>query len=146
MISIFSLILSRNMCKLHHKLRYAKIYPLEVPIYKLFYSMSFHGQFRKLFHVSEPTLSKQFFSKLEFLFSVLGSMVSKNICKLRHKLKNSKNLPELTWSWQNKPWSMVYSSVLYYVVLYYTLLYFTRFTLLFSILLCCTILCCTLLT
>ena len=31
-------------------------------------------------------------------------MVSKNICKLRHKLKNAKNLPELTWSWQNKPW------------------------------------------
>ena len=66
--------------------------------------MIFHGQFRKLFHVSEPTISKQFFSKLEFLFFVLGSMVSKNICKLHQKLKNSKHLPELTWSWQNKPW------------------------------------------
>ena len=30
-------------------------------------------------------------------------MVSKNMCKLRHKLKNAKNLPEPTWSWQNKP-------------------------------------------
>ena len=38
------------------------------------------------------------------MFSVLGYMVSKNICKLCHKLKNAKNLPELTWSWQNKPW------------------------------------------
>ena len=51
-----------------------------------------------------PQYQNSFFSKLEFLFSVLGSMVSKNICKLRHKLKNSKNVPELTWSWQNKPW------------------------------------------
>ena len=67
--------------------------------------MSFYEQFRQLFLISEPSLSKHFFSsKLEFLFSVLGSMVSKNICKLRHKLKNSKNVPELTWSWQNKPW------------------------------------------
>ena len=31
-------------------------------------------------------------------------MVSKNIGKLRHKLKKSKILPELNWSWQNKPW------------------------------------------
>ena len=38
------------------------------------------------------------------MFSVLGSMVSKNIGKLRHKLKKSKILPELTWSWPNKPW------------------------------------------
>ena len=40
-------------------------------------------------------------SKLGFLFSVLGSMVSKNICKLCHKFKNAKKLPKLTWSWQN---------------------------------------------
>ena len=50
--------------------------------------MSFYGQFRKLFHISEPT--QFFFSKLDVLFSVLGSMVSKNICKLHHKLKNAK--------------------------------------------------------
>ena len=53
-----------------------------------------------IFHKSELTLLKQFFSKLEFLFFVLVSMVSRN---MRHKLKNAKNLPELTWSWQNKP-------------------------------------------
>ena len=81
-----------------------KFTPLRSEFYKLFFSMSFYGQFRKLFNISESTFSKQFFSKLKFLFSVLGSMVSKNICKLRHKLKNAKNLPGLTWSWQNKPW------------------------------------------
>ena len=47
---------------------------------------------------------KTVFSKLEFLFSVLGSMVFKDICKLRNKLKNAQKLPELTWSWKNKPW------------------------------------------
>ena len=70
-----------------------KFTPLGSKIYKLFLSMSFYGQFRQLFHVSEPTLSKQFFSKLEFLFSVLGSMVSKNICKLCHKLKMPRIYP-----------------------------------------------------
>ena len=45
-----------------------------------------------------PHYQNSFFLNL-ILFSVLGSMVSKNICKLRHKLKNSKNSPELTWSW-----------------------------------------------
>ena len=46
------------------------------------------------------------FFQLNFLFCVLGSIVSKNMCKLRHKFKNAKNLPELTWSWQNLPWYM----------------------------------------
>ena len=69
--------------------------------------MSFYGQFRQFFHKSEPIWSKQFFSsKIKFLFSALGSMMSRNMCKLRHKLKNAKSLPELTWSWQNKPWCM----------------------------------------
>ena len=86
------------MCKSQRKLRNAKIYPLEVQILQIIFLMSFYGQLRQLFRISEPSLSKQFFSILEFLFSVLGSMVSKNICKLRHKLKNSKNVPELTWS------------------------------------------------
>ena len=103
--SILSFIVSRNMCKSRRKLRIAKIYPLEVQsLQQQTNLMSFYGQFMQLFHISEPTLSKQFFSKLEFLFSVLGSMVSKNIWKLRHKLKNAKNLLELTWSWQIKPW------------------------------------------
>ena len=81
-----------------------KFTPFRSEFYKLFFSLSFYGQFRQLFHISEPTLWKQFFTKLNFLFSVLGSLVSKNICKLRNKLKNAKSLPELTWSWQNKPW------------------------------------------
>ena len=56
-----------------------KFTPLRSEFYKLFCSMSFYGQLRELFHISEPTLLKQLFSKLDFLFSVPGSMVSKNI-------------------------------------------------------------------
>ena len=63
---------------------------------------------------------KTVFSKLEFLFSVLGSMVFKNICKLRHKLKNSKNLPELTWSWPNKPWFIkIFNSKIFFLMYYF---------------------------
>ena len=105
LFSILSSIVSWNMCKSRRKLCNAKIYPPVVLILQFFFlSMSFYGQFREFFHIYEPQLSKQFFSKLEFLFSVLGSMMSKNMCKLRHKLKNPKNLPKLTSSWQNNPW------------------------------------------
>ena len=38
-----------------------KFTPLRSKFYKLFFSMSFYGQFRQLFHISESTLSKQFF-------------------------------------------------------------------------------------
>ena len=48
--------------------------------------------------MSEPIFSNSFFSKLEVLFSVLGYMFSRNICKLRHKFENAKYLPKLTWS------------------------------------------------
>ena len=45
-----------------------KFTPLRSEFYKLFFSMSFYGQFRQLFHISEPISSKQFFSKLQFVF------------------------------------------------------------------------------
>ena len=76
-ISILILILSKNMCKLRRKLRNVKIYLLVVQILQIIFFMSFYGQFSQLFNICEPTLSKQFFSELKFLFSVLGSMVSK---------------------------------------------------------------------
>ena len=97
---LLSSILSRNMCKLRRKLRNAKFSPLSSKAYSNNKKMmSFYGQFRQLFHISEPTSSKQFFLNSHFcFFFVLGSMVSKNICKMRHKLKNAKNLPEPTWS------------------------------------------------
>ena len=51
-----------------------------------------------------PYYQNSFFSKVEFLFSALGFMKSRNMCKLCHKLKNANNLHEPTWSWQNESW------------------------------------------
>ena len=45
-----------------------KFTPLRSEFYKLFFSISFDGQLRHFLHISEPPLSKQFFSKLEFVF------------------------------------------------------------------------------
>ena len=69
-----------------HKLCNANIYPLQVRILQIIF-----------FDVIIKTV---FFSTLKYLFSVLDSMVSRNMCNL----KNAKNLTKLTWSWQNKPW------------------------------------------
>ena len=55
--------------------------------------MLFYKQFRQLFHVSEPRLSKQFFPKLEFLFSVLASMVSKTSVNCVTNWKMPKSYP-----------------------------------------------------
>ena len=75
--------------------------PMRSEFRKLFY-----GNFRQFFNKSRSILQKTVFSKIEFLFSVLGSMMSRNMCELRHTCKNVKNLPKPTWSWQNKPWCM----------------------------------------
>ena len=52
--------------------------------------MDTFGQFRPIRDHIFKTVSP----KLYFLFFVLGYILSKNICKLRHKLKNAK----FTWS------------------------------------------------
>ena len=96
------------MCKLRCKLRNAKIYPIEVRILRIIFLDVILWTIKATIPHIWAHIIKTVFSKLEFLFSVPGSMVSKNICKLRHKLKNAKNLPELTWSWQNKPWSILW--------------------------------------
>ena len=41
-----------------------------------------------------PHYQNSCFLNLKFCFFVLGSIVSINICKLRHKLKNAKNYPK----------------------------------------------------
>ena len=92
LFSILSSILSRNMCKLRPKLRNTRIYPLEVRILLKCFWCHFMDNIGNFSTYMSPHYQHSFFSsKLEFLFSVLGSMVSRNMCKLRHKLKNFKN-------------------------------------------------------
>ena len=59
------------MCKLRRKLCNAKIYPLEVQILQII--LDNLGNYSTFW----AHIIKTIFSKLEFLFSVLGSMVSK---------------------------------------------------------------------
>ena len=81
-----------------------KFTPLRSEFYKLIlFRCHFMDNLGNCSTYMSPLNQKSFFLNLNFCF-VLGSMVSKNIYKLRHKLKNAKNLPKLTWSWQNKPW------------------------------------------
>ena len=56
-------------CKLHRKLRNARIYPLEVRILQQQkISMSFHGQLGKYSAYLSPLYQNSFFSKLEYCF------------------------------------------------------------------------------
>ena len=71
-----------------------KIYPLEVRILPIiFFNIILWTIWAIIPHIWAHIIKTVFFSKLELLVSVLGSMVSKNTCKLCHKLKNAKNLP-----------------------------------------------------
>ena len=113
----------KNMCKSRRKLSMAKSYPLKVQILKIIFFLRFHfmDNLGNYSICMSPQYQNSFFSKLEFLFSLLGSMMSKNICKLRHKLKNAKNLHQLTWSWQKK--TLIYSPNLVLFFLLYHLCY-----------------------
>ena len=49
----------------------------------------YYGLIKSFFAQSETTFLKQFFLNFNFLFSVLGSLFSRNRCKLRRKLRNA---------------------------------------------------------
>ena len=82
--------LSKNMCKLPRKFHNVKIYPLEVQILQIIFLCHFMDNLGNNSTYLSPHYQNSFFSKLDFLFSVLGSMVSKKICKFRHKMKMPK--------------------------------------------------------
>ena len=73
------------MCKLSRKLRNAKIYPLEVQILQIIFFDVILWTIKAIIPHIWAHIIKTVYSKVEFLFSALGFMVSKNICKLRHK-------------------------------------------------------------
>ena len=92
------------MCKLRCKLHNAKNLPPWGPNFTNIFFISFYGQLRQLFHISEHTISKRFFFNLNFCFLVEAPWCLKTYVNCVTNLKNAKNLPELTWSWKNKPW------------------------------------------
>ena len=48
-----------------------------------------------------PHLKKQFFQKKILLFSFLTSRMSRKMCKLRHRVRNGKNLPHESPNFEN---------------------------------------------
>ena len=86
MFSILSWILSKNMCKLRRKLHNANIYPLEVQILQIIFVRC---------HIMYNLGNYSTYLSPHYQTSVN--------CVTNWKMP--KKLPELTWSWQNKPWS-----------------------------------------
>ena len=81
----------------------AKIYPLKIKFYKLYFSKAFYRQLMPFFHKIETILSNQFFLKKIVLFSTQSSKMCLNMCKSRHKLPNAKNWLAIRFTWQNEP-------------------------------------------
>ena len=61
-------------------------------------------RFRPFFDKYETTLPKQFFLNILFLFSILNSRMSWNMCIWRHNLCNAKTGVGPTFTWLNEPW------------------------------------------
>ena len=90
---------------MHHKVRDGQNLPNESPNFTNFFSSKWlYVQFKPFFHKSETRLPKQFFLNNFFLFSILNSRISKNMCIWRHKLCNSKTGIGPTFTWSNEPW------------------------------------------
>ena len=95
---------SRNMRKMRHKVRNGQNLPHESPN---FTSNFFQSDFTyNLSHFPQvwDYITKTIFSKYFFLFSILNSRMSKNMCIWRHKLCNSKTGVGPTFTWSNEPW------------------------------------------
>ena len=87
--------MSRDMCKLRHKLRNGQNLPNESPNFRNnFFLTNFKDD---LGHFS--TNVRQYFQTV-FFYSTLSSRMSRNMCKLCHKLHNAKKgvCPTFTWS------------------------------------------------
>ena len=97
LFSILHSKLSRNMCKLCHKVRNGQNLPYESPNFRNHFFLSNFTDSLVHFSTSlETTLPKQFF------FSTLRSRMSKNMCICFHKLCNAKTGVSPTFTWSNE--------------------------------------------
>ena len=92
--------MSRNMCKLRHKVRNDQNLPNESPNFRNFFCLDnfmdnlvhFFTSLRQHYH---------FFFIFFFCFSTLKSRMSRNMCIWHHKLCNVKMGVGLTFTWSN---------------------------------------------
>ena len=87
--------MSRNMCKLRHKLRNSKKILLEVQISEIIFFQAINQTILDIFSQILDHITKTVFSNLFLLFFTLSFKMYRNMCKLRYKLRNVKNLVAL---------------------------------------------------
>ena len=81
--------ISRNMCKLRHKVRTAKIYSMKVQILETIFFSVIYRTTQAIFPQVSDKSNKTFYSFF-FLFFTPNSMMSKNMRIWHHKLFNAK--------------------------------------------------------
>ena len=99
--STFRSRMSRNRCKLRHKLHNDQnIPPLSPFFFTYIFQSIFIDNWGHFFTNLRPNNPNIFF--ITFFFP-LGIKMSKNMCKLRHKLCTAKNRVAIRFTWQNEP-------------------------------------------
>ena len=103
LFSILNSKISRNMCKLLHKVRNGQNLLHESPKFtNNFLSSHFTYNLSHFLTSLKPQYHYSIFLNF-FLFSTLNSMISKNMCIWRHKLCNAKTVVGPTFTWSNEP-------------------------------------------
>ena len=96
--------MSRQLCKLHHKVRDGQNLHHASPNITNFFFWSKLKYNLSHFSTSLSHITKTVFLHIFFMFSTLNSRMSKNMCIWRRKLCNSKMGVGPTFTWSNEPW------------------------------------------
>ena len=97
--------MSRNIHNMRHKVRNGQNLSHESPNFTNYFFQSDLTYNLSHFSTSlRPHYQNSFFSKYFFLFSILNSRMTKNMCIWHHKLCNSKTGVGPTFTWSNEPW------------------------------------------
>ena len=99
------------MCKWRPKVRNGQNLPHESPNFTNYLKKVILLTILALFPQVWHQITKTVFSKLFFLFSILNSKMSLNMCIRRHKLWNDKTGVGPTFTWSNEPWSIRVPSI-----------------------------------
>ena len=90
------------MCKLPHKVLNGQNLPHGGPYFTNYFVLSnFTDNLGPFSCKLGPYHQKSFFKIFLLLFSIFYSKMSKNLCKLRHKLYNAKTGVGLAFTWSN---------------------------------------------
>ena len=104
LFSTFNSKMSKNTCKLRHKVRNGQNLPHESPIFtNYFLKSNFTYNLSHFSACLRPHYQNIFFLNDFVLFSIVNSRMSKNMCIWRQKLCNVKTGVGPTFTWSNEP-------------------------------------------